>query len=83
MYEPSGAGWRVVEAREKLSSMRWMEVRNALDAVRPWERACWRKPVGVLLAWSDIVGMESGRSHCMKTETATIRPRRSLLWRWF
>ena len=39
MYEPSGAGWRVVGARTKLSSMRCMEVRNALDADRPSERA--------------------------------------------
>ena len=54
--------------REKLSSMRWIVVRNALDAVRPWERACWRYHVGVSLAWSAIVGMGSGRSHCMKTE---------------
>ncbi len=42
MYEPSGAGWREVVAREKLSSMCWVVVRNALDAVRPRERACWR-----------------------------------------
>ncbi len=37
-----GAGRRVGVAREKLSSMRWMEVRNVLDAARPLERACWR-----------------------------------------
>ena len=42
MYEPSGAGWRLVVAREKLSSMRWMEVRNVLDAVRPSVKACSR-----------------------------------------
>ena len=39
MYAPSGAGWRVGVAREKLSSMRWMDVRYALDEARPWERA--------------------------------------------
>ncbi len=39
MYEPSGAGWRVGVAREKLSSMRWIEVRNALDAFSPREMA--------------------------------------------
>jgi hypothetical protein len=37
---PYGAGWSVVVAREKLSSMRWMFVRNELDVARPWNRAC-------------------------------------------
>ncbi len=40
MCDPSGARWRVVVARENLSSMRWMFVRNDLDVARPWDRAC-------------------------------------------
>ena len=39
MYELSGAGRRVVVAREKLSLMRWIEARNVVDAVRPVVRA--------------------------------------------
>ncbi len=63
IYEPSGAGCRVVVAREKLPSLRWIVVRKALDASRPRERAYWRHPVGVSLAWSVIAGMGRGRSH--------------------
>ena len=63
MYEPSGAGWRVGVAREKLSSMRWIEVRNALDAFSPREMAWCRYPVGMLLVWSAIVGIGRWRSH--------------------
>ena len=66
-YDPSGAGCREVGASRKLSWLRWIVVRKALEASRPRERACCRYPVGVSLAWSAIVGMGSGRSHWMKT----------------
>ena len=66
-YDPSGAGCKVVGASRKLSLLRWIVVRKAWDASRPRERACCRYPVGVSLAWSAIVGMGSGRSHCINT----------------
>ncbi len=39
IYAPSGAGWRVGVVREKLSSMRLIDVRYALAEANPWERA--------------------------------------------
>ncbi len=68
MCEPSGDIRRVLVAREWLSFMRCVFIRNDLDAVMPWFNACWRYPVGVWIACSAIGGRGSGRSHCIKIE---------------
>ena len=47
MCEPSGDIRRVLVAREWLSFMRCVLIKNDLDAVSPWFNACWRYPVGV------------------------------------